>query len=146
MTQYITDTVECGGIPRFEYRYVPEQTEIERVTIEFIPDPENRNSYSYSHPLYTFTQIVAIRHSWEVCQQNTLDWREELTLYRVCCLRLIEPISRETQRLTDAPFWLYGVTSPSCSDLLWFDEDELISIEQMQQEQAPCNYYEPYEI
>jgi hypothetical protein len=140
MTYYIADTVECGGIPCFEYRIAPDPTEIEIVTIEFTPDPDNRSDYGYSHPRYTFTETVALRSDWEKCQQHKLDWRDELTFYRVCSLQLVELFSKATGRLTEAPTWLFGVRSYYSRELRWFSEEELISVREMQQDNG--EYYE----
>jgi hypothetical protein len=46
MTQlYETQTLEAFGIPYTESRIAPDPTEIEIVTIEFTPDPDNRSDY-----------------------------------------------------------------------------------------------------
>jgi hypothetical protein len=112
MTQvYEVQTISAFGIPYTESRIAPDPTEIEIVTIEFIPDPDNRSDYGYSHPRYTFTETVALRADWEQCQQHKLDWRDELTFYRVCSLQLVELFSKATGRLTEAPTWLFGVRS-----------------------------------
>jgi hypothetical protein len=141
---YEVQTIEAFGVTYAEERYVPEPGDIDVVTIEFVPNPENTGDYCYPHPQYSFTRTVAIRRNWEVCQQNNLDWREELKLYRVCGMCLKEYFSKETGRLVDEPFWQYGVTSSNCSEVRWFEEDEIVSVEEMQQDFS--RYYEPYEI
>ncbi|MGH2414322.1 MAG: hypothetical protein ACRDEA_11680, partial [Microcystaceae cyanobacterium] len=106
---YANQTIEAGGIPRTEFRYAPDPCDIQIVTIEFIPDPECISDYIYPQPQYTFTQTVALRKDWEGCQRHQLDWREDLQFYEVSTLRLIQPKSKLTRRLTEAPSWLYGL-------------------------------------
>jgi hypothetical protein len=137
---YENQTISAFGIPYTEYRTAPSPTDVEIVTIEFIPDPDNNNTYGYSHPRYTFTETVALRKDWERCQQNNLDWHDELTFYRVCSLQLLESFSKRTGRLVEAPSWLFGVRSLYSRELLWFSEDELISVREMQQ--VDDDYYE----
>jgi hypothetical protein len=138
MAHYEAQTISAFGIPYTEYRYTPEPTDIEVVTIEFTPDPDNKSNYSYSHPRYTFTETVAIRKDWERCQQNNLDWRDELILYRICSLDLVELFSKSTGRLTEAPSWMFGVRSSYSLQLLWFEEDDLISLREMEQDNYNC--------
>lgn len=133
-------TIEAFGIPYTEYRIAPDPTDVEIVTIEFTPDPDNSNTYGYSHPRYTFTETVAKRKDWERCQQHNLDWQEELILYRVCALELVELFLKATGRLTQAPSWLFGVRSSYSRELHWFEEDELISLREMQQDRDDCDF------
>lgn len=138
MAHYEVQTIEAQGIPYAEYRYAPEPTDIEVVTIEFTPDPDNRSNYGYSHPRYTFTETVAIRKDWERCQDNNLDWRDELILYRICSLQIVELFSKPSGRLREAPTWLFGVRSSYSLQLLWFEEEDLISVREIEQDNYDC--------
>ncbi|MGH2412499.1 MAG: hypothetical protein ACRDEA_02140 [Microcystaceae cyanobacterium] len=135
-------TIKAFGIPYTEYRYAPEPTDIQIVTIEFIPDPDCLNNYAYPQPQYTFTQTVALRKDWEGCQRHHLDWREDLQFYEVCTLRLIQPKSKLTRRLTEAPFWLYGLQREgNPCDVLWAEEEELISQREIEQIEEDLNEF-----
>lgn len=124
---YEAQIVEAQGIPSVEFRYEAEPTETQIVTIEFTPQIHPLDDYTYKHPLFVFGDIVALTEHWECCQKNQLDPNEELHWFKVCAMELIEPQSK-SGRLTDAPYWLYGIRCQTgTQELMWFEEGELIS-------------------
>jgi hypothetical protein len=113
-------TVEAAGIPRTEYRYYPEPEDVELITLEFTVCQE---SYAYSHPQFTFRQLVATKEQWQD-QQDHPD--RELDLLSICALELVEPRDHQGE-LTRAPHWRYGLScSTGTKELVWFDESELV--------------------
>lgn len=124
---YEVQTIEAQGVPYVEFRHEAEPTETQIITIEFSPQNYPLDDYTYSQPLFVFGELVALREQWECCQQNQLDPNEELDWFKVCAMELIEPQSK-SGRLTNPPYWLYGIRCQSGTrELMWFEEGELIS-------------------
>jgi len=103
-------TISAFGIPYTEYRYYPEPTDLEIpiITIEFKPKTHPLDDYCYSQPLFVFSDVVVLRDKWEYCQLHQLDINEELDLFRIVGMKLVEPRSK-SGRLTEAPYWLYEI-------------------------------------
>ncbi|NJO93361.1 MAG: hypothetical protein HC820_01475 [Hydrococcus sp. RM1_1_31] len=129
MTYTEVQTVEAFGISYPEIRYYPEPTEVEEplITIEFKPKTHPLDDYSYSHPRFVFGDLVVFKDQWEYCLEHPDDSSEELEFFRICAMELVAPKS-ESGRLTEAPYWLYGIRcSTGTQEIMWFDEDELMS-------------------
>jgi hypothetical protein len=64
MTQYIADTVSCGGVPYFEYRYSPEpidsEPDVRLITIEFAPSEQPDDQYQLPQPRFRFSDRVKV--------------------------------------------------------------------------------------
>jgi hypothetical protein len=138
MTQaYEVQTIEAFGISYPETRYYPEPTENEPqlITIEFKPHTHSMDEYSYSHPRFVFGDVVVLKDQWEYCQENQVEPDSELDIFRICAMELIERRSK-SGRLTSAPEWLYGIRcSTGTQELMWFDEDELMSGRELKPEE-----------
>ena len=120
-------TIEAFGVPYVETRYQPEVEERQLITIEFEPPLHPLNDYGYSHPQFTFLEVVAIREQLEDCLKNKVDLAEHLELYEITAIQLTAPRTLEG-RLTEAPHWCYGLRCPlETQELVWFSEEELIS-------------------
>ncbi|NJK51282.1 hypothetical protein HC931_27150 [Candidatus Gracilibacteria bacterium] len=130
MTQaYEVQTIEAFGMPYIETRYYPEPTENEAqlITIEFKPHTHSMDDYCYSHPRFVFGDLVVLKEQWEYCQEHPVQQNEELDIFRICAIELVERRSK-SGRLTSAPEWLYGIRcTTGTKELMWFDEDELMS-------------------
>ena len=127
MTSYEVQTLEAFGMPYVEYRFEPEASDIPIITIEFQPQVHPNDEYNYPHPLYVFGDIVALRQQWEHCQEHGINPDEEMDYYRICALELVEHKSK-SGRLTDAPYWLYGIRcTTGTKELMWFEEEELVA-------------------
>jgi hypothetical protein len=137
MTQtYEVQTIFAGGIPFTEYRHAPDITDIQIVCIEFKPDQNCIQEYTYPQPKYTITETVAKRSDWECIKQSNADWREHLNLYRVVGLRLVEYFS-SNGKLKETPRWIFGVSRQSSREVVWMEEDDLVSVQELEPD-----YYE----
>lgn len=127
MTQvYEVQTIEAFGMPYTESRYSPEPVDLEVpiITIEFKPDPQN--DYCYDQPKFVFLDEVVLRDKWEYCLMHQLDFDEELDIFRIIGMKLVESRSK-SGRLTEAPNWLYEIEClTSSKKAIWIDEEELI--------------------
>jgi hypothetical protein len=130
MTQaYDVQIIEAFGISYPETRYYPELTDLEPqlITIEFKPETHPLDDYGYSQPRFVFGDLVVLQEQWEHCQENHVEPNEELDIFRICAMELVERRSK-SGRLTSAPEWLYGIRcTTGTQELIWFDEDELMS-------------------
>jgi hypothetical protein len=130
MTQgYEVQTIEAFGIPYTETRYYPEPSEVEPqlITIEFKPKTHPLDDYCYSQPRFVFGDVVVLKKQWDYCQDHPVKPDEELDIFRICVMELVERRS-PSGRLTSAPEWLYGIRcTTGTKELMWFEEDELMS-------------------
>jgi hypothetical protein len=129
MAHYDVQTIEAFGISYPETRYYPEQPEVEKpfVTIEFQPKTHPLDDYDYSHPRFVFSDLVILQEQWDYCQAHHVEPNEELDIFRICAMELVERRS-QSGRLTSAPEWLYGIRcTTGTKELIWFSEDELMS-------------------
>jgi hypothetical protein len=130
-------TVEAFGISYPETRYYPEPTDVEEplVTIEFKPKTHPLDDYCYSQPSFVFGDLVVLKEQWDYCQEHPVKQNEELDFFRICAMELVERRSK-SGRLTSAPYWLYGIRcSTGTQELMWFDEDELMSSRNLEPEE-----------
>ena len=125
MEEYIAQTLDAFGIPHTEYRCSPEVEEQVIITIEFKPEIHYLDDYSYPQPKFIFQEEVAIlKELTFVALPNPL---EEVDFYPIRAMELVER-KLSNGRLTEAPYWLYGLRSTEGTrELMWFSEDELIS-------------------
>ncbi len=128
MEDYAVQTVEVGGVPYTEYRYSPEPEEQVIITIEFTPEVQPMDDYSYPQPQFVFKEEVALVKQVNYCQQNKIALSEEvIDFYPITAMELVER-KLSNGRLAEAPYWLYGLRShKGTRELMWFSEDELIS-------------------
>jgi hypothetical protein len=139
MTYYAVDTVESGGIPRFEYRVEPEPGQItsDIITIEFKPEKHPLDEYSYSHPEFTLTQRVVLKEHYEALEMCKMQFSDEydsstLKYYRICAIEIVEPKS-SSGRLTDDPYYLFGIRCETgTKEMMWFSSDELIASRELE--------------
>ncbi len=125
MEEYIAQTLDAFGIPYTEYRCPPEVEEQVIITIEFKPEIHYLDDYSYPQPKFIFQEEVAILKELTFgALPNPL---EEVDFYPIRAMELVER-KLSNGRLTEAPYWLYGLRSTEGTrELMWFSEDELIS-------------------
>jgi hypothetical protein len=129
MSYYEVQTISAFGMPYTETKYYPEPTENEPqlITIEFKPYTHSMDEYSYSQPRFVFGDLVVLQEQWDYCQENQVEPIEELDIFRICAMELVERRSK-SGRLTHAPEWLYGIRcTTGTKELMWFEEDELMS-------------------
>jgi hypothetical protein len=118
-------TIEAFGIPYVEYAHDEPEVE-QRIRIEFAPRMHHLDDYAIPEPAFTFCEEVAVREQYDYCLQNNIDCSEELDVFRICALELVESRSKGGV-LTDAPHWLYGIRyARGTRELIWFEEDELV--------------------
>ena len=131
MSNYEVQILEAFGKSYTENRYEPETDNIGKIAIEFYPNvhplDELTCTYEYPHPLHVYGNLVALRQQWEHCVKNNLPFPEEINYYRICALELVEPKSK-SGRLTDSPYWLYGIRcTTGTKELMWLEEEELVA-------------------
>ena len=128
MEDYAVQTVEVGGVPYTEYRCSPEVEEQIIITIEFKPEVHPMDDFSYRQPQFVFLEEVALAKQVNYCQQNKIALSEEvIDFYPITAMELVER-KLSNGRLTEAPYWLYGLRSTEGTrELMWFIDEELIS-------------------
>ena len=123
--------LDCQGVPTIEYRV--EQPIPERIQFDFIPRFPH-DQYGYSDPKYVFCEQVILVSQWQECQENQYDFFDEYEVYYICALELVE-YSLTRKSLYEAPSWKYGIRGTNgTKDLIWFEENELISIKEINSE------------
>lgn len=128
MDYYQTQTIECQGIPRVEYRVEPEIPT--QLSFTFTPTFPY-DDYAYSEPRFVFCQQVILAKQWEHCQKNQLDFNDECQVYRICAMELVE-LSLTGKDLYQPPHWRYGIRGiRGTKELRWFSEDDLISLREI---------------
>ncbi|MGH2413990.1 MAG: hypothetical protein ACRDEA_09930 [Microcystaceae cyanobacterium] len=134
-------TLKAFGIPYVEYRDEPDVTDILIISLEFQPEIHPNDDYGYFQPEFVFGDVVALREQWEYCCSNHIDFTEELDLFKVCAMELVEPRNRSGW-LTEAPSWLIGIRcSNGTRELMWFNEEELISKREIEQDPEDLNEF-----
>ena len=126
--------LECQGIPTIEYLIeTDDRATPERIKFDFIPQfPFDK--YGYSDPKYVFCEEVVLASHWHECQDNQYDFFDEHEVYRICALELIE-YSMTSEQLYEPPSWKYGIRGTrGTRELIWFQEDELISLAEINSE------------
>lgn len=129
-------TIRAFGVPYTETRYYPEPTDVEEplITIEIKPKTHPLDDFGYSRPRFVFGNVVVLKEQWQYCQEHPDDSSEELDIFCICAMELVERKS-ESGRLTEAPHWLYGIRcSTGTQELMWFIEDELLSEQDLEPE------------
>lgn len=117
-------TVEAFGIPYVEYGHDEPEVE-QRICIEFTPHTHHLDDYGIPEPAFKFCDEVAMRQQYDHCVENNIDFSEELDIFRICAMELVEYRSQRGV-LTDAPYWRYGIRyARGTRELIWFEEDEL---------------------
>lgn len=123
---YISDKIEHQGIPYLEFRTEPQPNQL--IEISFTPTYWD-DIYEYDNPKFTLAQSVVIAQQWDYCCEHGIDFHEEHEVYRICALELVEPTSRHSNGLTEAPYWMFGIRGTrGTKELIWFSEDELLSL------------------
>jgi hypothetical protein len=126
MTYLEVQSVEAHGIPTTEYRVAPTR-ELLLITIEFTPCVHPADEYCYPHPEFTFGDEVATVEQWSDCQEHNLNLDEEIDIYKVCALELVENKTK-SGRLRETPHWLYGIRcTTGTKELMWFEGAELVA-------------------
>ena len=130
MNYYQAQTLDCQGIPTVEYRV---ELEIpQKILIEFTPQfPFDQ--YAYDNPKLVFGTQVIIAKQWYDCQESLVDFSDRYEVYHVASLDLVE-ISLNGKELYEVPYWRYGIRGFDGDNLTWFEEDELISLSEIQSE------------
>ncbi|WP_013325674.1 hypothetical protein [Gloeothece verrucosa] len=132
---YETQTVQVAGIPRIEYRTQPQEKT--QICIGFTPAFHD-GDYGYSQPKFVWGQEVAIASEYE--KAIAAGTTSELNLYRIKAIQLVEPTIkvRGNERLSDEPYWLYGIVDRHCKhELRWFTEEELLHQSDLEAEIEP---------
>jgi len=132
MSDYKVQTLEAFGTSYVEKRYEPESDNVGKITIEFYPNVHPLDElvleYEYPYPVFVFGELVALRQQWEYCRKHGIAPEEEINYYRICALELVAPES-ESGRLTEAPYWLYGIRcTTGTKELMWLEEEELVAL------------------
>ena len=122
------------GIPTIEYRAEPTEPIVpERIQFDFIPRFPH-DQYAYSPPKYVFCEQIILISQWEECQENQYDFFDIYDVYHICALELVE-YSLTRKSLYEAPSWKYGIRgTKGTKELVWFEEDELISLKEINSE------------
>ena len=126
--------LECQGIPTIEYRTDSDDILIpERIQLDFIPQfPYDK--YGYSNPRFIYCEEVVLASQWHQCQDNQYNFFDEHEVYRICALEL-EEYSLTGKTLYEPPSWKYGIRGTrGTRELIWFEEDELISLAEINSE------------
>ncbi|WP_013325550.1 hypothetical protein [Gloeothece verrucosa] len=134
-TTYLTQTIAVAGIPRIEYR--TEQPIQTQICICFTPTYED-DDYAYSEPKFVWGQKVAIADEYE--KGIAAGLASSVNLYRIRGIQLVEPTIkvRGNERLSDEPYWLYGIVARHCKhELRWFTEEELLHQSELEAEIEP---------
>ena len=126
-----TQTLECQGIPRVEYRIEPEIPN--KISLNFLPTYPF-DEYAYDNPKFIFCEQVILACQWEHCQRHQLNFEDECPIYRVAALELVE-YSLTGKELYEAPHWRYGIRGEQgTKELRWFSEDDLIGLREIENE------------
>ena len=123
--------LDCQGIPTIEYRAEPTEPIVpERIQFDFTPRFPH-DQYGYSEPKYVFSEQVILISQWQKCQDNQYDFFDDYEVYYICALELVE-YSLTRKSLYEAPSWKYGIRGTNgTKELIWFEENELISINEI---------------
>jgi hypothetical protein len=115
MTQEIVQYVEAFGVSYPEYRTIPEvECNEYRITVEITKQLPAGSDYSYKDPDFVWGDFVIKQEQREYCLTNSLDLQENLDVFEVCAIDLVEHKS-------------YGIRSVDRKrTLIWFDEWDLI--------------------
>ncbi len=134
MSYYEVQRIECQGIPTIEYRTEPDDIAIpQRIKFDFVPRfPYDQ--YAYSEPRYVYCEKVVLASQWQESQKNQYDFFDIYETYHISALELIE-YTMGGDRLYEAPSWKYGIRGTrGTKELIWFEEDELISLAEINSE------------
>jgi hypothetical protein len=127
MTQEIVQYVEAFGVSYPEYRTIPEvECNEYRITVEITKQLPAGSDYSYKDPDFAWGDFVIKQEQREYCLTNSLDLQENLDVFEVCAIDLVEHKSK-SGLLLENPYWRYGIRSVDRKrTLIWFDEWDLI--------------------
>jgi hypothetical protein len=126
MTQEIVQYVEAFGVNYPEYRTVPEECNEYRLTVEITKQLPAESDYSYKEPDFVWGDLVVKHEQREYCLTHKLDPEENLDLFEVCAIELVEHKSK-SGLLLENPFWSYGIRClDGTKEMVWFDEWELV--------------------
>jgi hypothetical protein len=130
MTQEIVQYVEASGVSYPEYRTIPEvECNEYRITVEITKQLPAGSDYSYKDSDFVWGDLVVKNKQREYCLTNSLDLQENLDVFEVCALELVEHKSR-SGLLLENPYWRYGIRClDGTKEMVWFDEWELIRLD-----------------
>jgi hypothetical protein len=127
MTQEIVQYVEAFGVSYPEYRTVPEEESNEyRITVEITKQLPAGSDYSYKEPDFVWGDLVIKNEQRDYCLTHKLDPQENLDLFEVCAIELVEHRNK-SGLLLENPYWSYGIRClDGTKEIVWFDEWELV--------------------
>ncbi len=121
--------VEAFGVSYPEYRDRKEECSEYRITVETTKQLPAGSDYSYKDPDFVWGDLVVKNEQREYCLTHSLDLQENLDLFEVCAIELVERKSK-SGLLLENPYWRYGIRClDGTKELIWFEEWELVRLD-----------------
>ncbi|MGB5769614.1 MAG: hypothetical protein WBM32_07055, partial [Crocosphaera sp.] len=136
MAQQLIQTIEAQGRTYAEYRDEPDQSDLllarEKKLFLQVEKSFPNDLYEYPEPNFCLGSKVVIAEEWDYCKENGIDFLEESEIYKISAIELIEPTFKSGRGLSEPAYCMFGILGTKGTyELVWFRDDELLSIEQL---------------